>query len=477
MHLKKLIIFLFFLSFFNLCYCQEKDTFYLIEASGAIDLGLANFIERAISEAKEKNIKGVILEIDTFGGRVDAALQICTALEKAKPLATVAFIAGNAWSAGALIALATQKIVMSSSATIGSAEPRAAFFNLRDELSDEKIISAMRAKFRSVAEANGFNPALAEAMVDKDVEIKLVSLKGEEKILSNQELEEIKSLYAEGEIKVIQTISPKGKLLNLSAQQAQELGLSIKTVSNRKGLLNYLGIEEERVIFLRPNWSENLVRFLTHPLISSLFLTLGFLGLFFELKSPGWGISGSLGVIFLALFFWGHYLVGLANWIEIVLFALGLTLLLFEIFVFPGFGVGGLLGILFILTGVFLALLKFPLVSPYFQLKRAFNILSYAIIFTGGAAFFVIKLLARSKLARMLVLDFKESKEEGFKAKEDFSSYLGKEGRALTPLRPAGKIELEGKIFDAISAGNFISLGEEVVVESVEEGKLMVREK
>lgn len=455
---------------------QTRETIYIIPVKGAIDLGLSSFIRRSFLEAKQNNAKAIILEVDTVGGRVDAALEICDALEEIKPIKTIAFIDDQAWSAGALISLACEKIIMSPGSSIGSAEPRAMGFGGKDELTDEKIVSAIRAKFKALAEQNNHPVNLALSMVDKDFEIKQVRIKDEIKILTSQELEEIKPQYKEKEIQVLKTINPKGKLLNLTAGEAKEFGLAEAVLNNRASLLDYLGFKEIEVVSPVLTWSELLVRFITHPMVSPLLLTLGFLGLIFELKIPGWGISGTLGVIFLALFFWGHYLAGLANWTEIVIFVLGVILLFLEIFVIPGFGIAGVLGIALILAGIFLAMIKHPLHIPRVQLTQAFFTLGYAIMLTVVAIILALKFLPKSSIWRNIVLTAEEKKETGFVSFASLDTYLGKTGKTITILRPSGKAIFEGQILDVITQGDFIESNKPVKVINVQGNKLVVSE-
>jgi membrane-bound serine protease (ClpP class) len=454
----------------------SQDTVYIIPVKGIIDLGLSGFIKRALNEAKENNAKIIILEIDTFGGRADAAVEIADSLEKVKPITTVAFVDDQAWSAGALIALACEKIIMSTGSSIGSAEPRALSFNTRDELADEKTISAIRAKFKSLAEENNHPLNLALAMVDKDFELKQVKIKDEIKILTSQELEEIKAKSKEKEIEIIKTINPKGKLLNLTAREAEELGLAEKVLASRGLVLNYLNIKKPEIKEGKPNWSERLVRFLTHPIVSPLLLTLGFLGIFYELQIPGWGLSGTLGMIFLGLFFWGHYLVGLASWTEVIIFFIGILLLLLEILVIPGFGITGISGIVLILLGIYLSLIKHPLGVGKTQITAALSTLSLSIILTFVTVLLTWKFLPKTGLWKRIILDFSETKRAGFQPTASFEQYLGKSGRSLTVLRPTGKVLIEGNTLDVITEGEFIDKDKEIKVVKVEGNKIIVKE-
>jgi len=456
-----------------LCGQSQRDV-YIIPIKGVIDLGLSGFVKRIVKEIKKENPATVILEIDTFGGRLDAVGEIVKSLEELKSIPVRALILGEAWSAGALISLACEEIYMVPGSSIGSAEPRALGIGETEEIKDEKTISALRAKFRATAEANKHNPKLAEAFVDKDIELKLVKIKGENFILSPDEIEEKEKELGE-EIKIIKTITEKGKLLNLTAQEAKELGLIKEIVTNRESLLNLLNLREKEVVETKPTWSENLVRFLTHPIVSSLLLTLGFLGIIFELKIPGWGLAGTLGVISLALFFWGHYLVGLANWIEIILFILAIILIFLEIFVIPGFGIVGISGGILLLVSIFLALVKHPLQTPPIEIFRAFQIIVYSFFATLTVIILSINLLPQTSLWKKIILQQKESREEGYLIDLTEKDLIGKIGKTITPLRPTGKAEISGKIWDVISDGDFIEEGKEIKVVSIEGNKIMVK--
>jgi membrane-bound serine protease (ClpP class) len=474
--MKRYLTLIFILCLTILCFAQETGPIYIIPIKGVIDLGLSGAVKRILKEAKENNAKLVILEIDTFGGRADAAVEITDALEDIKPIKTVAFVDDQAWSAGALIAFACQEIIMSEGASIGSAEPKAIGFGAKEELTDEKTLSAIRAKFKALAEENNHNLNLAVAMVDKEIELKLIKLKDQIFILNQQELEELKSQYKEKEIQIIKTINPKGKLLNLTAKEAKEYGLAKEVVSSRNSLLKFLGIENLPLKEATFSWSENLVRFLTHPIVSPLLLVLGFLGIFFELQMPGWGISGTFGLVCLALFFWGHYLVGLASVGEILIFILGILLLLLEIFVIPGFGITGITGIGCIILGIFLSLIKHPLSTTKAQITSALYTLSFVLLSVLGIIVLAWRFLPKTGLWKRIVLAFSETKKEGFQAGPSFENLLGKTGKTVSSLRPTGKIVIEGKTLDALTEGEFIEKDKNIVVIKVEANKIIVKE-
>ncbi|MBU0548948.1 MAG: nodulation protein NfeD, partial [Candidatus Omnitrophica bacterium] len=221
---------------------------------------------------------------------------------------------------------------------------------------------------------------------------------------------------------------------------------------------------------------EALVRFLTHPLFSPLLLSLGFLGIMFELRMPGWGVSGTLGILFLALFFWGHYLVGLAGWTEMIILFLGVLLLLLEIFVIPGFGIAGISGIILILVGIFLSLVKQPFSAPQAQLNQAFYTLSFSIILTFSGIILLWKFLPHTALWKRIILSYSETKKEGFRSSADLKSYLGKNGISLTALRPSGRAQIEAKTLDVITGGEFIDKDKKIKVIEVLGNKIIVSE-
>lgn len=294
----------------------------VVPVDGVIDLGLAPFIERALDEAVAANAAAVILEVNTFGGRVDAAVLIRDALLAAR-IPTVAFVNRRAISAGALISLAAERIAMAEGATIGAAAPVQAGPGGTQPAS-EKTVSYLRKEFRATAEARKRPPLLAEAMVDTDVEVP--------------------------------GVKPKGKLLTLTTAEALEHGVADFQADDLGALLARLDLAGAEVRRPPIAWAETLVRFLTHPIVASLLLMIGVLGILTEVQAPGLGVPGLVGLASFALFFWGHGLTRLAGWEEVILIGAGLVLLGIEVFVLPGFGIAGTLGLVAVLLGLGLSL-------------------------------------------------------------------------------------------------------------------------
>jgi len=269
---------------------SEEKSIFIIPVEGTIDLGLSAFIKRALQQAKEEKAAAVILRINTFGGRVDAADEIVNNVQELAPGPTYAYITHSAWSAGALIALSCKSIVMNEGSSIGSAEPRMMGMAQGQQATDEKIVSALRAKFKATAEANSHSANLAQAMVDKEIELLQVNFKNDLLIMTPEELKEKKSKKNKKFFKNEKVLCAKDKLLNLTADEAKNLFLSSKSVKSEEEFFSYIkdqlalkSITFTNKIVPEPTWSENIVRFLTHPITSSLLLSLGFLGILFEI--------------------------------------------------------------------------------------------------------------------------------------------------------------------------------------------------
>ncbi|NMB11610.1 MAG: nodulation protein NfeD [Firmicutes bacterium] len=396
----------------------------VVPIRGTIEWGLAGFIRRAVHEAENQNATAILLEINTFGGRVDAATEIRDAL-LGSPVPVIAFVTERAWSAGALIAMASEHLVMAPGASIGAAEPRPA---------EEKTISAVRAEFEATAQGRGRDPQVAAAMVDKDVSIK--------------------GLVAEG------------KILTLSANKAADIGFIDFVASSRREVLQRLGYGDQSTYELRPTWAERTAGFLTQPGVSSLLLILGFAGLIFEILTPGFGVPGTVGIISLVLFFGGRMVIGLAGWEVAVLFVVGMILLLVEVFVIPGFGLAGILG----LGAVFGSI-----VLSYATAEAGVASLSIALVATVLVVALGWRYIRRSSAWQRLVLSTRIDREGGYTAPTSRVDLLGKIGKSQTPLRPSGIIEIEGQRVDAVTEGGFIAEDTPVQVISVEGNRIVVR--
>ncbi|NLM41348.1 MAG: nodulation protein NfeD [Firmicutes bacterium] len=397
---------------------------YRLPIQGEIEPGLAAFVARGLALA-ERNDGVVLLEINTFGGRVDAATEIKDLIFRSQ-VPVIAFVSERAWSAGALIALAAPKIAMAPGSSMGAAEPRPM---------EEKTVSALRAEFEAAAERWGRDRRLAGAMVDASI--------------------------------VVEGISEQGKILTLSAQEALEYGMADLLAGSIHEALAKSGYEVYELVELKPHWAENIARFLTQSTISSLLLTLGFLGLVFEVTTPGWGVPGTAGLVCLLLFFGGRYVAGIMGWEAILLFFVGLLLLILELFVIPGFGIAGILGILGVMGSIILA---------FGDLQLALINLSVVLVATIAVVVLLWKRITQSRLWKRIVLSHSETPQAGYRAPADFSHLVGKQGMAITPLRPSGTCLIDGQRYDVVSDGGFISANTKVEVVFTEGTRVVVRE-
>lgn len=421
---------------------STRPIVYVAPIEGIIDLGLAPYIERVLAEAADAGAAAVVLDINTFGGRVDAAVQIRDALLGTK-VRTIAFVNRRAISAGALISLSADTIVMAGGGTIGAATPvKAGQSGAAAEPVAEKTVSYVRKEFRATAESRKRPPLIAEAMVDSDVEI-------------------------EGVIE-------KGKLLTLTTDEALELKLADFRADSLEALLQQAGLTNAEVRRATPNWAEEIVRFLTHPIVSSLLVTVGMLGIILELRTLGFGISGILGISSFALFFWGHWLVQLAGWEELLLLAAGLTLLAIELFVIPGFGIAGILGIVTIIAALVLSLIGAGATQSFVLIVIGRIVL--ALLVAIGLAVAILRVLPRLPWGRQLVLETGLTPGEGYGAPgNEEKRWIGRTGRAASTLQLAGTAEFDGERVDVVSDGELIEPGTAIEVVRLDGGRIVVR--
>jgi membrane-bound serine protease (ClpP class) len=414
---------------------------YVAPVEGIIDLGLAPFVQRVLDEAAAAGAAAVVLDINTFGGRVDAAVQIRDALLNAQ-VPTLAYVNRRAISAGALISLAAQHLVMAPGATIGAATPVQAGAGNAQPVS-EKTVSYVRKEFRATAESRKRPALIAEAMVDPDV--------------------------------AIRGVIEKGKLLTLTTDEALNHKVAEHRADSLEAALERVGITGAELRRVSPNWAENVVRFLTHPVLSSLLVTIGMLGIIIELRTPGFGVAGAVGVGSLAAFFWGHWLVQLAGWGELLLALGGVVLLIVEFFVIPGFGLAGILGILAILAALVMSVVGSGATPEFFMLAAGRIILSLLVALV--ASFMLLRFLPRTPFGRRLILDtgLGAGHEYG-SAPESDARWLGKRGRTTSPLRPAGIADIEGVRVDVVSEGDLIEPGTPVEVTRVDGNRIVVRQ-
>ena len=421
---------------------NAKPLVYVAPIEGIIDLGLAPYVQRVVDEARKAGAVAVVLDINTFGGRVDAAVQIRDELLNAR-VKTVAFVNKRAISAGALISLAAEHIVMSRGGTLGAATPvQGGAPGAESQPVSEKAVSYVRKEFRATAESRKRPLLIAEAMVDADV--------------------------------AIPGLIDKGKLLTLTTEEALKHKVADFAADSLDAALQQLGLGGAEIRHAAPNWAENLVRFLTNPVVSSLLITVGMLGILVEIRTPGFGVPGALGVSSLGLFFWGHWLVQLAGWEELLLGASGVVLLLIEVLVIPGFGVDGILGILAILGGLALSMVG-PGATAAIMVEAAVRVVLSLLLALVGSLL-LLRWIPRLPFGRRLILSGGLAAAEGYaSAPETDARLLGRTGRTTSPLRPAGIAEIDGRRVDVVSEGEHVDANEPIEVMHVDGNRVVVR--
>ncbi|MGI9040128.1 MAG: NfeD family protein [Gemmatimonadales bacterium] len=398
---------------------------YRISISGTVENGLAPYVARSLREAEAAGAAAAYLDIDTPGGRVDAAERISDAIRRAT-IPVYAFVNPRAFSAGALIAISANAVYMRPGAVMGAATP----VDGQGTRAPEKIVSAMRAEFRAVAEERGLDPRIAEAMVDESIEIP-------------------------GLVKARQ-------LLTLSTGEAVRVGYAKSAVQNEAALLQAIGLPDARVVRAEPNWAEQVVRFLTNPLVSPLLLSLGVLGLVFEIKTGAFGVGGALSLASLGLFFGSSFLLGLAGWEELLLLGLGMVALAVEVLILPGFGVAGVLGLVAVGSAMVLAMMgAAPTTS---DLVQAFAVLGASLVITAAVAYAWLRHVPNSGRFSGLFLRGGAAQSEGYVSATARGDLVGLDGIALTDLRPAGTARIGTERVDVVTEGEYVRQGSQVRV-------------
>ena len=418
-----LILFLLILIDVTWSYSSSNDVVYIIHISGMINEGVYSLVRRGISRATEERARYIIVEIETFGGLVDSAVKIRDALLDS-PIPTIAYVKNRAWSAGALIAIACEKIAFTESGSMGAAEPRPM---------EEKNVSALRAEFSATAERRRRNPQIAEAMVDQSVEIK--------------------------------DLKPRGKLLTLTASQAKKYGYADFIANTYDELWRAINVKEPRVVNEYLNWSERFSQITSDPTYSFLFLMGGLLLLFVELQIPGFGIPGILGITLIVLTFVGNYLAGLAGIEAILLLIGGIILLLIELHT-PGFGIPGITGIVALFISLYMVL------GGGINAIRSIILASILIL---GVIILFIRYLPESFVWKRLALKEATRTDAGYTVVNIQQDLVGKEGVSVTLLRPAGIVEIENRRYDCLAEGEYIPPGTKVIVTKVIGNKIFVR--
>ena len=442
---------------------------YVAPIKGEVDPGMAAFVARVQQEASKDPDALVIMTIDTFGGRLDSALEIVETLLKFPEKKTIAFVESKAISAGALISLACADLVMRPATTIGDCAP-IIFTQEGPEMMGEKFQSPIRAKFRALAQRNGYPEALTEAMVTPEKEVYAVEIAGERIFMDAQAYgdltpEELDNIASK------KTIIAAGELLTMNAAEALDYGFSRMTVDSIEEMLKQMGITDYEIVRIEEMWSETMVRFIGR--IAPILMMIGLAALYMELKAPGFGLPGMIGIICLAVVFLNQYLVGLAHYTELLIILFGLALMGVEMFVLPGFGIAGFTAILVIAVGLVLTLQDFVVPDPSVPwqmdiLKSNIMTVLWSLVGAVIAGILILRYVmpwfSAGREGPFLMSDLRGAHAD---SSETARIKVGDRGVAATDLRPSGKAEIKDDIFDVITENEFLDRGNPVIVDAV----------
>jgi membrane-bound serine protease (ClpP class) len=448
----------------------EAGFIVLCHIDGMVDDGLVILVERAVLEARDA--QALVFLVDTPGGLVDAAIEITSHINRAR-CETIAVVDGmGAISAGAMISYACDKIIMTGASNIGAATP-VIFSQEGATVAGEKSVSFVRAKFRTLAEINGHNSAIAEAMVDPDIVLRARPTETDTLDIYAATARDAEAEDTEESWEVLS----KDKLLTLSAGQAREWGVIEKVALDLEDALSFYGLEAYERRYLEPTWSEQLFRFLTNPTIAGVLILIGIGGLYLEAQSPGFGFPGIIGLTCLALFFGAHMLIGLAQWTDVLLVVIGVVLILIELLVLPGFGIAGIAGIACFGLGLYMSLTRVPIPQYSWEFERLDDVaISFVVAVVG---LFAVALLAgwifpRTPFYGKLVLLTDQQAEQGYVVKTRDTIPVGMRGVAVSTLRPSGRARFNDQTLQVVARGDFIEAGTPVVIIQKDGNRYMV---
>ena len=405
-------------------HAANEQSVMVIDVKGEVNAAMSAYIAQAISEAEQSG-QSVVLDIDTYGGQIIEADNIKKTLLSAG-VPVDAFIRHNAFSAGVLISISCERIVMAPSASIGAAETIP---------NDEKTLATWVGMLESAAQARGYDTRLIAAMADKRI--------------------------------VIEGVTEADELLTLSAYDAFSHGLSIGTAATLTEALEIFGYSDHRVVEQPMSFPVRAAQFLTSVTVMSLLFLVAIVCMGIEIFTPGFGVFGIVSLVCFGLYFFGGFLAGFAEWWSVGLFIAGVICVGIEITV-PGFGVFGILGIAGIVAGLLFATRDISTFLTVLGVGLAGSIVALPLLF---------KLFKRLGLIRRIVLFENMTAEEGYVShSQDEGISAGQEGIAITDLRPAGFARINGRRVEVVSSGAYINKGAAIVVVQLQPGRIVVDE-
>ena len=400
-----------------------KEAVSVISLKDEITPAMSAYLADQIESANLSGAKGLVIDISTLGGLVNSALEMKDAMIGSN-IPVVVFVGDRAESAGSLITIAADRIVMAPGSHMGAAEPIPY---------SEKAVAYVSSEFRTTAELRGRDPLIAAGMVDKNLDVPGF---------------------------------PKGQLVDLTAEEARRLGYADAVLETMPEVLEFMGWSDMQIVEVEPDVKIRIAQFLTRYEVASILLTVAMIAMVIEIFVQGFGLPGIISITAFALYFGGGFLAGNTEWWSVLLFLIGILLLFIEIAV-PGFGAFGIGGILALLVGIIFA-------AP----TPMQGITSLGIALAAAAVLIPIlyKLLGGPEFFRRLVLQEAETADKGYVSKgpENHEYLVGMMGEVVAPLRPSGTIRIDGKRMDALSDGVYLSVGSRIRVTRVEGAKIVV---
>lgn len=439
--------FLYFILLFNpicLSASATDSTLFVFDIKGEINASTERLTRRALQQASESNAQLIVIRLDTYGGRVDAADEIRNML-LACEIPVWVYIENNAASAGAYISIACDSIYMRPGSTMGATT----VVNERGEKVEEKYQSFMRSRMRSTAEKNGRNPDIAEAMVEWT--------------------------------RPIPGFRDSGKVVSLTALEAVEYGFCDGLYPSFDDLIKQEGWEHATLVEYHTTPAQTVIDFLLSPVVSVILIAIIVLAVFFELKTPGLGMGSVVALIAASLYFIPHYMGGLAAYWEILLFVLGLILVLVEIFLIPGTGAAGILGGVSIFISLAFALVKSSPGDGFFGLPATEDILwAFMLVLISCSSSFVFilafgKKLLHSSMFKRVEVAAVQNKHDGFTSHHIPAGIIGEVGVVTGMLKPTGNVRIGDEIYEARAIFGTIARGEKVKVTGIENFTLLVK--
>ncbi len=437
----------------------EQETVLVIPIEGMIERGLLYVVRRSLAKAQQEDIKTIVFHMDTPGGRVDVTESIVKMLVELPPdMKTYTFVDQDALSGGSMLAFGTDEIYMAPMSRIGASAIITSTGDIKNPTVEEKSVSSMLATITEAARHNGHDPELVACMVRMEHEYVIEK----------------------------DVICKKGELLTLSTTEAERFVgkkkdkhrlLSKGTVGSLDELLAELGKPDAIVRTIEVTWSERLARWI--EMLAVVFLAAGLLGVYIEIKTPGFGLPGIAGILCLAMFFWGHNVAGLAGAQELLLLLLGFALLAVEIFLIPGFGFVGIAGIILIVLAMLFSMVEHLPGLPVYklppqQLETAIIKMALTLIVSFILMVVLTRYFPNTSVFRHLELAAAMSSADGYQASRSHLELVGKTGRACTNLHPSGAGDFDDKRLSVVARGEFINKDEPIVIAETHGSRIVV---